>query len=140
MRASAVRLPATDGAWLDPARRTPGVADAAGRTRRIFRRSELSPSWEVVREIAGAAAATGAKLSPGFPVAELPDGQGFNAATLSYGDLVADGVVDPVKVTLSAVVNATSVARMVLTTESAVVDKPEEDPEPAGGHGHGHGH
>jgi chaperonin GroEL len=68
-------------------------------------------------------------------------GQGFNAATMTYGDLVADGVVDPVKVTRSAVVNAASIARMVLTTESAVVDKPEPPaPASAGGHGHGHGH
>ena len=68
-------------------------------------------------------------------------GQGFNAATLTYGDLLADGVVDPVKVTRSAVVNAASIARMVLTTESAVVDKPEPPaPTPAAGHGHGHGH
>ncbi|MEV0945884.1 chaperonin GroEL [Rhodococcus sp. NPDC049939] len=70
-------------------------------------------------------------------VAELPKGHGFNAATLTYGDLLADGVVDPVKVTRSAVVNAASVARMVLTTESAVVEKPEEVEEPAG-HGHSH--
>jgi chaperonin GroEL len=68
-------------------------------------------------------------------------GQGFNAATLTYGDLLADGVVDPAKVTRSAVVNAASIARMVLTTESAVVDKPEPPaPAPAAGHGHGHGH
>jgi chaperonin GroEL len=75
-------------------------------------------------------------------VAEGTWGQGFNAATLTYGDLLADGVVDPVKVTRSAVVNAASIARMVLTTESAIVDKPEP-PAPApggGGHGHGHGH
>jgi chaperonin GroEL len=46
-----------------------------------------------------------------------------------------------VKVTRSALENATSIARMVLTTESAVVDKPEEEaPAAAGGHGHGHGH
>jgi chaperonin GroEL len=74
-------------------------------------------------------------------VAEGKWGQGFNAATLTYGDLFADGVIDPVKVTRSAVVNAASIARMVLTTESAVVDKPEAPaPAPAGGHGHGHGH
>ncbi|ORV41333.1 molecular chaperone GroEL [Mycolicibacter engbaekii] len=72
-------------------------------------------------------------------VAELPAGQGFNAATLSYGDLVADGVIDPVKVTRSAVLNAASVARMVLTTETAVVDKPVEV-DPHAGHGHGHAH
>jgi chaperonin GroEL len=74
-------------------------------------------------------------------VAEQPWGSGFNAATLVYGDLVADGVIDPVKVTRSAVVNAASIARMVLTTESAVVEKPEEaPPAAAAGHGHGHGH
>jgi chaperonin GroEL len=68
-------------------------------------------------------------------------GHGFNAATLTYGDLMADGVIDPVKVTRSAVVNAASIARMVLTTESAIVDKPEAPAPPAGGgHGHGHGH
>ncbi|HEX5405849.1 MAG TPA: chaperonin GroEL [Pseudonocardiaceae bacterium] len=65
---------------------------------------------------------------------------GYNAATLTFGDLIKDGVVDPVKVTRSAVVNAASIARMVLTTESAIVEKPA-DAEPAGaGHGHGHGH
>ena len=74
-------------------------------------------------------------------VADLEWGHGFNAATMAYGDLMADGVIDPVKVTRSAVVNAASIARMVLTTESAVVDKPEQPaPAPGGGHGHGHGH
>ncbi|MGV0604142.1 chaperonin GroEL [Mycolicibacterium sp. XJ1904] len=73
-------------------------------------------------------------------VAELPAGQGFNAATLSFGDLAADGVVDPVKVTRSAVLNAASVARMVLTTETAIVDKPEEPEDDGHGHGHGHHH
>jgi chaperonin GroEL len=72
-------------------------------------------------------------------VADMEWGSGFNAATMTYGDLVADGVIDPVKVTRSAVVNAASIARMVLTTESAVVDKPEDaPPASAGGHGHGH--
>ncbi len=74
-------------------------------------------------------------------VAALPAGQGFNAATLVYGDLVADGVVDPVKVTRSAVLNAASVARMVLTTETAIVDKPAEAADDGHGHGgHGHAH
>jgi chaperonin GroEL len=72
-------------------------------------------------------------------VAESPAGHGFNAATLKYGDLAADGVIDPVKVTRSAVLNAASVARMVLTTETAVVDKPAEEDEHAGHH-HGHAH
>src|SRR6478672_7374612 len=73
-------------------------------------------------------------------VTELPAGQGFNAATLEYGDLVADGVVDPVKVTRSAVLNAASVARMILTTETAVVEKPAESEDDGHGHGHSHGH
>jgi chaperonin GroEL len=71
-------------------------------------------------------------------VAELGWGHGYNAATLTFGDLVREGVVDPVKVTRFAVANAASIVRMVLTTEGAVVDKKDE--EPAAGHGHGHGH
>ncbi len=72
-------------------------------------------------------------------VAELPAGHGFNAETLKYGDLAADGVIDPVKVTRSAVLNAASVARMVLTTETAIVEKPADEDEHAGHH-HGHAH
>ena len=72
-------------------------------------------------------------------VGELPVGHGLNAATLKYGDLAADGVIDPVKVTRSAVLNAASVARMVLTTETAIVDKPAEEADDHG-HGHHHGH
>ncbi|MGQ0631041.1 MAG: chaperonin GroEL [Sporichthyaceae bacterium] len=66
---------------------------------------------------------------------------GFNAATGEYGDLMAQGVIDPVKVTRSAVQNAASIASMLLTTETLVAEKPaEEAPAGAGGHGHGHGH
>jgi chaperonin GroEL len=72
-------------------------------------------------------------------VAGLPRGHGFNAATGEYGDLMAQGVIDPVKVTRSAVANAASIAGMLLTTSAAVVEKPEEE-KPAAGHGHGHGH
>ncbi len=73
-------------------------------------------------------------------IATLPAGHGFNAATGEYGDLMAQGIIDPVKVTRSAVQNAASIAGMLLTTETLVVEKPEEK-EPAGdGHGHGHGH
>ena len=73
-------------------------------------------------------------------VREMEWGKGFNALTGSYSDLLADGVIDPVKVVRSAVVNAASIAAMVITTESAVVDKPEPEEPAAGGHGHGHGH
>jgi len=68
-------------------------------------------------------------------VAELEPGQGLNAATGEYGDLFAAGVIDPVKVTRSALRNAASIASMVLTTDTLVVDKPEE---PAEGHQHSH--
>ena len=72
---------------------------------------------------------------------ELPAGHGYNAATGEYGDLMAQGVIDPVKVTRSAVQNAASIAAMLLTTEVLVADKPEEEDEAAaGGHGHSHGH
>ncbi|TQM82572.1 chaperonin GroEL [Saccharothrix saharensis] len=73
-------------------------------------------------------------------VREQDWGFGLNAATLTYGDLLEAGIIDPVKVTRSAVTNAASIARMVLTTESAVVEKKEEEPAAANGHGHGHGH
>ncbi len=73
-------------------------------------------------------------------VRELGVGNGYNAATDEYGDLVAQGVLDPVKVTKSALLNATSIAGMLLTTETLIVEKPEEEEPDAGGHGHGHGH
>ncbi|MCX6467764.1 MAG: chaperonin GroEL [Corynebacteriales bacterium] len=72
-------------------------------------------------------------------VAAAEKGHGFNAATLTYGDLLAEGIVDPVKVTRSAIVNAASVARMVLTTESAIIEKQAGSDEHAG-HSHGHSH
>ncbi|SNC71295.1 chaperonin GroEL [Kytococcus aerolatus] len=72
-------------------------------------------------------------------VAELEDGQGLDAATGEYIDLVAAGIIDPVKVTRSALRNAASIAAMVLTTDTLVVDKPAEDKD-EDGHGHGHAH
>lgn len=71
-------------------------------------------------------------------IKDLPNGEGLNADTLEYGNLIEQGIIDPVKVTHSAVDNATSVARMVLTTETAVVDKPEEEKLEAEGHHHHH--
>lgn len=71
-------------------------------------------------------------------VAEMSNGEGFNANTLEYGNLIGNGIIDPVKVTHSAVVNATSVARMVLTTEASVVEKPQEEQPADAGHGHQH--
>ncbi|MFD8566394.1 chaperonin GroEL [Streptomyces sp. NPDC059639] len=72
-------------------------------------------------------------------VKELEKGSGYNAATGEYGDLVKAGVIDPVKVTRSALENAASIASLLLTTETLVVEKPAED-EADAGHGHGHGH
>src|ERR1700749_1899698 len=72
--------------------------------------------------------------------AELPAGHGYKAATGEYGDLMAQGVHDPAKVTRSAVQNAASIAGMLLTTETLIVEKPAEEEAPADGHGHGHSH
>ena len=55
----------------------------------------------------------------------------FDAQNEVYGDMIAAGIVDPAKVTRSALQNAASVAAMVLTTESLVADKKEENPAPA---------
>jgi chaperonin GroEL len=74
-------------------------------------------------------------------IAGLPAGHGYNAATGEYGDLMSQGVIDPVKVTRSAVQNAASIAGMLLTTETLIVEKPvEETPAAADGHSHGHSH
>jgi chaperonin GroEL len=70
----------------------------------------------------------------------LQAGYGLDAATGEYTDLIAGGVIDPVKVTRSALVNAASIAAMVLTTDTLVVEKKEPEPVAEGGHGHGHGH
>jgi chaperonin GroEL len=69
-------------------------------------------------------------------IKDLPKGQGLNVMTGEYVDMVKAGIVDPVKVTRSALQNAVSVASMLLTTDAIVADKPEEKPEmpmPGGG-------
>ena len=74
-------------------------------------------------------------------VRAMKPNEGFNAATDVYGDLAKDGVIDPVKVTRSALANAASIAAMFITTEAVVFEKPAEQAaaEAAGGHGHSHG-
>lgn len=62
------------GAWLDPARRVHGAADIHGRTRRLFRLEDISPSWQQVQQIAAVIPATGVKLSPSFPHEQVPPG------------------------------------------------------------------
>ena len=65
---------------------------------------------------------------------------GFNVATEKYEDLVKAGVVDPKKVTRTALQNAGSIAGLLLTTECIITEIPEKDPPmPAGGGGHDHG-
>ncbi|MBF6149987.1 MULTISPECIES: chaperonin GroEL [Nocardia] len=76
-----------------------------------------------------------AGLEPGVvaeKVANLPTGQGLNADSGEYEDLLAAGVADPVKVTRSALQNAASIAALFLTTEAVVADKPEKAAAPVG--------
>ena len=73
-------------------------------------------------------------------VRAMKPNEGFNAADDTYGDLVKQGVIDPVKVTRSALANAASIAAMFITTEALVFETPEEKhEEAAAGHGHSHG-
>ncbi|MFD4958383.1 chaperonin GroEL [Microbacterium sp. NPDC058389] len=79
--------------------------------------------------------ALNAGLEPGVvanKVSELPSGSGLNAATGEYGDMFAQGIIDPAKVTRSALQNAASIAGLFLTTEAVVADKPEKVSAPAG--------
>ncbi|MFC4590496.1 chaperonin GroEL [Sphaerisporangium corydalis] len=100
----------------------------------IVRRSLVEPARWIAENAGHEGYVVTAKIG------ELPAGHGLNAATGEYGDLIASGVIDPVKVTRSAVQNAASIAGMLLTTEVLVVDKPEEEAASNGGQGHGHGH
>ncbi|WP_344070986.1 chaperonin GroEL [Microbacterium sediminicola] len=84
--------------------------------------------------------ALNAGLEPGVvanKVSELPTGHGLNAATGEYTDLFVQGIIDPAKVTRSALQNAASIAGLFLTTEAVVADKPEKTPavpaDPTGG-------
>ncbi|MER6157337.1 chaperonin GroEL [Streptomyces sp. NPDC001868] len=66
-------------------------------------------------------------------VRNLPVGHGLNAATGEYVDMIAEGIIDPAKVTRSALQNAASIAALFLTTEAVIADKPEKSAAPAGG-------
>ena len=72
-------------------------------------------------------------------VRAMKPNEGFNAYSETYTDLVKEGVIDPVKVTRSALANAASIAAMFITTEALVFETPEEKKEEAAGHGHSHG-
>ncbi|MCL2036933.1 MAG: chaperonin GroEL [Oscillospiraceae bacterium] len=85
---------------------------------------------EPVRQIAENAGAEGSVIIDAIRRSGKV-GYGYDASCDQYGDMISAGIVDPAKVTRSALQNAASVAAMVLTTESLVADKPEENPAPA---------
>ncbi|GLY96951.1 chaperonin GroEL [Actinoplanes sp. NBRC 103695] len=88
-----------------------------------------------LRQIAVNAGLEGGVVSD--KVRNLEIGHGLNAATGEYVDMLAAGIIDPTKVTRSALQNAASIAALFLTTEAVVADKPEKNPAPAGGPGGG---
>ena len=65
--------------------------------------------------------------------------EGYNVATDKFEDLIASGVVDPTKVTRTALQNAASISGLLLTTECLITDLPAKEAPVAGGHGHDHG-
>ena len=91
----------------------------------IVRRAIEAP----VRQIANNAGLEGAVIVEA--VKKAKKGIGFNAQTEEYVDMIKSGIVDPCKVTRSALQNAASIAAMILTTEAGVADKPAENPAPA---------
>ncbi|HEX9314305.1 MAG TPA: TCP-1/cpn60 chaperonin family protein, partial [Actinomycetota bacterium] len=99
----------------------------------IVRRSLEAPLKQI---------ATNAGLEGGVvveKVRQLPKGHGLNAATGEYEDLMKAGIIDPAKVTRSALQNASSIAALFLTTEAIIVEKPQKEGASAmpGGHGDG---
>ena len=93
---------------------------------------------EPVRQIANNAGLEGSVVVEN--VKKSANGTGFNALTGEYVDMIGAGIVDPAKVTRSALQNAASIAAMVLTTETLVADKPEKEPPmPMGAPGMGGG-
>ncbi|MEV0984775.1 chaperonin GroEL [Brevibacterium sp. NPDC049920] len=98
-----------------------GLSDDAATGVAILRKAVVEP----LRWIAENAGQDGYVVAS--KVAELESGQGYNAATGEYGDLIGAGIIDPVKVTRSALRNAASIAALVLTTETLVVEKKEEE-------------
>ena len=84
--------------------------------------------------------ATNAGLEGSIVVAQIKEGkgdEGFNAATEVYEDLVKAGVIDPTKVTRTALQNAASVATLLLTSDALIAEAPKKDKKGGGGHGHG---
>jgi chaperonin GroEL len=100
----------------------------------IVRRSIEEP----LRQIAGNAGEEGSIVVQ--KVREGSGSFGYNAATNTYGDLIAMGVIDPAKVVRSALQNAASVASLMLTTEALIAERPKDEKASAGGGHAGHGH
>jgi chaperonin GroEL len=105
--------------------------EAAGA--RVVRQSLSAPLWWIAQN---------AGIEGGVAVERVLNdkpGHGLNAATGEYVDLLKAGIIDPVRVTRSALENAASIAALLLTTEATVVDKPEEEDEADAHAGHAHG-
>jgi len=85
--------------------------------------------------------ATNSGVDAGFVINKVEESKvadyGYDVADLTFGSMFKKGIIDPVKVTRSAVENAVSIAGMILTTEALITDLPEKDKEPAGGMGGG---
>ncbi len=123
-------------------RRCPPARRQAGQARRTRRRTRQVGYNIVLRacrapliQIAANAGQDGGIVAE--KVAEAKDNIGFNAATLVYEDMVKAGVIDPTKVTRTALQNAASVATLLLTSDALVAEKPKEEKAPAG-HGGNH--
>ncbi|MDP4675504.1 MAG: chaperonin GroEL [Candidatus Nanopelagicales bacterium] len=98
-----------------------GLADEQATGANIVRQAVNAP----LKQIAENAGLEGGVVAE--KVKELPAGQGLNAATGEYVDMIKAGIIDPAKVTRSALQNASSIAALFLTTEAVVADKPEKD-------------
>ncbi|HET8721264.1 MAG TPA: chaperonin GroEL, partial [Nitrospira sp.] len=100
----------------------------------IIRRSLEEPIRQIVNNAGGEASVVVGKVREDKNV-----NAGYNAATEEYVDMIKAGIIDPTKVSRTALQNAASVAGLMLTTEVMITDIPEEKKEPVGGHGHSHG-
>lgn len=121
--AMALDLPTDVGVWLDPARRTSGVADIRGRTRRTFRLEEMQPSWQFITALGASGGAVGAKLSPSFPHSALP--ADASAQWVSYG-----GEVLECAVWFGPLADAEPFSARVMTASDEVVVVPAPEREP----------
>jgi chaperonin GroEL len=101
----------------------------------IIRRALEEPIRQIVNNAGGEASVVVGKVREDKNV-----NSGYNAATEEYVDMIKAGIIDPTKVSRTALQNAASVAALMLTTEVMITDIPEEKKEPMGGGGPGHSH